>query len=427
MGVEKNNKINDYIDSVCTQVEFHEAHDEIRLELENHIVELAEEHMNFGLSESEAIDKSIAQMGDAAVVGKQLNKVHMPKPEWSILFLTFILSGIGILVNYFIQANGSGNSQSYTAWSTIISFFGFFILIGLYFFNYRKIKSISIYIFFASNLLLLLIEIYSDKLGYSILEREVFFGIPFLLILSIAGIFDGWDWTRTSNKIKAIFMLVFPALLLMVYPSFSAAFIYSAAFMAVAVISGLKIRYVFLTLAAGAGFLILILITGPMYRLNRFLAFLKPYSDPNGAGYVYRLIHDTLVLAKPFGAPGAFNPLNIPGRNTEFIFTYIICAFGWAAGIFLAIMFAAYIIRIIRSAVIVKDSYGRLLVSGFAAIFAVRFLWNIPMALGIGPIIGISLPFVSYGRIDYLVNAAAIGLILSVYRRKNISIFEANN
>jgi cell division protein FtsW (lipid II flippase) len=132
-------------------------------------------------------------------------------------------------------------------------------------------------------------------------------------------------------------------------------------------------------------------------------------------------------MAKLFASPGTFNPLLIPSRNTDFVFTYIVCAFGWAAGIFLAIMFAAYIIRIIHTAALVKDSYGRLLVSGFAAIFAVRFFWNIPMALGITPITGVSLPFISYGRIDYLVNMAAIGLILSVYRRKNISIFEANN
>jgi hypothetical protein len=78
MEIERTDKINEYIDAVCSEVNFHEAHNEIRMELENHITELAEEYIDSGLSIDEAINKSIIQMGDAAVVGKQLNNVHRP-------------------------------------------------------------------------------------------------------------------------------------------------------------------------------------------------------------------------------------------------------------------------------------------------------------------------------------------------------------
>lgn len=66
-----------------------------------------------------------------------------------------------------------------------------------------------------------------------------------------------------------------------------------------------------------------------------------------------------------------------------------------------------------------KTNYARLLASGLAAIFAVQFLWNIAMNLGFAPISEVGLPFISYGGSQLIINALAVGIILSIYRRKN--------
>ncbi|MEW6624523.1 MAG: FtsW/RodA/SpoVE family cell cycle protein [Bacillota bacterium] len=68
-----------------------------------------------------------------------------------------------------------------------------------------------------------------------------------------------------------------------------------------------------------------------------------------------------------------------------------------------------------------KNSYARLLISGFVVIFAIQFLWNMAMNLGLAPISEVGLPFISYGGSQLTINAFAKGIILSIYRRKNLS------
>lgn len=106
--------------------------------------------------------------------------------------------------------------------------------------------------------------------------------------------------------------------------------------------------------------------------------------------------------------------------HTDFIFSYITLTFGLVAGGILAALAVMFILRISRMATAVKNNYARLLISGFAAIFAVQFLWNILMNLGFAPICGVGLPFISYGGSQLIFNAAAIGIISSIYRRRNI-------
>jgi len=70
----------------------------------------------------------------------------------------------------------------------------------------------------------------------------------------------------------------------------------------------------------------------------------------------------------------------------------------------------------------VKEQYGRLLVIGLTSIFTIHFFWNILMTLGFAPISGFNLPFISYGGSQLIIQLAAMGLILSVYRRKDMVV-----
>jgi cell division protein FtsW (lipid II flippase) len=113
--------------------------------------------------------------------------------------------------------------------------------------------------------------------------------------------------------------------------------------------------------------------------------------------------------------------MGIPSAHTDFIFAYITYTFGWFTAIILAVLIMVFLIRMTRIAIIVKNNYARLLVIGLATIFAVQFLWNIAMNLGFAPISGVGLPFISYGGSQLISNALAVGIILSIYRRKNLS------
>jgi cell division protein FtsW (lipid II flippase) len=111
----------------------------------------------------------------------------------------------------------------------------------------------------------------------------------------------------------------------------------------------------------------------------------------------------------------------LPGLHTDFVFSYLTFTFGWIAGGVLAALAVIFIIRTAAIARLVKSPYARLLVSGIAAIFTVQFLWNILMNMGLAPLSGVGLPFISYGGSQLLFNAAAMGIVSSAYRRRNIS------
>jgi len=93
----------------------------------------------------------------------------------------------------------------------------------------------------------------------------------------------------------------------------------------------------------------------------------------------------------------------------------------------LVALIVLFIIRMASVAVVVKSNYARLMISGFVAVFAVQFLWNICMNLGLAPISWVELPFISYGGSQLIFDAAALGVISSIYRRRNISQFLINN
>lgn len=114
-----------------------------------------------------------------------------------------------------------------------------------------------------------------------------------------------------------------------------------------------------------------------------------------------------------------YNNINIqqslPAAHTDFVFPYLVYSLGWAYGIILCFILLIFISRISLNAFKTKDLYGRLLVIGEATLFTIPACWNILMGFGIVPIIGVSLPFISYGGSMLLFYSAILGLILNVY------------
>lgn len=159
---------------------------------------------------------------------------------------------------------------------------------------------------------------------------------------------------------------------------------------------------------------------GP-YRLSRLTAFLNWREDPYNTGYIYAVTHNILKEAGWF-RNGLYSNVSqkLPEAHTDFAFHNFVYSLGWVSGIILCCILLVFIWRISTNAFKTKDQYGRLLVIGGAAFLAVPIFWNILMSLGFLPIIGISLPFISYGGTQLLMDCAILGIILNVYRRKDI-------
>ncbi|MBS4025339.1 MAG: FtsW/RodA/SpoVE family cell cycle protein, partial [Clostridia bacterium] len=156
MDLNHNKKIQDYISEVCSQVRFRDVHQDVKLELEAHIQEIVEEHLSKGSSEKEAVEKALAKMGDADIIGKQLNKVHKPKPEWSVLLFSFLFINIGLIAMYFIQKQSLLTYEIHIfERSLLFSLMSLIPIVGLYFFDYRKLEKYSKHIYLGTLIILI--------------------------------------------------------------------------------------------------------------------------------------------------------------------------------------------------------------------------------------------------------------------------------
>jgi hypothetical protein len=146
MFLNQNNKVQLYLDDICSQIRFREAHQEIRLEIESHIQIKIQELLVKGLTEDEAVDQAISQMGEATLVGKQLNTVHQSKPEWSIIILSLLFISLGLLSMVLIGKQGLSMGVPIFEKSIIFTIIGATIIALLYLFDYRKLEIYSLHI-----------------------------------------------------------------------------------------------------------------------------------------------------------------------------------------------------------------------------------------------------------------------------------------
>lgn len=439
MDLMQNERIKVYMDVVCSQIKFKEIHKNIREELADHLSNLVEENMEKGLSLEEAINMGIKQMGDPYVLGQDLNKIHKPKPEWSILALTFIFTLIGILAIYILSSNElipGMSTYGIMKSSIIMLFLGVGTVLILYFFDYRKIKPISKSIYIITSLLLVVGKIIGNIYGgfgifkvvrgrVMIFSTDLGYIVPFLYAIALSRIFAENRWKK-DKVISNLIILFLPMILIITFQRsiIPPIVMYFAMASVLILVSGGSIKYILGSMGIGVGVVIFLVVNSP-YRIERLKNFINPFRDPLGSGYVdvqlKKLISSAGFLGNRINInSGESNVLNLPGMHTNYIFSSIIYTFGWLAGIFIIVLSIIFFIRLFKITKEVKDNYGKLLVATFSSLFIIQFIYNILMILGLAPLTDISMPFISYGTTLNMVNMVMIGIISSVYRRKEV-------
>ena len=178
-----------------------------------------------------------------------------------------------------------------------------------------------------------------------------------------------------------------------------------------------------LALNIGAGF-----FTDYVYRAlsphqqRRIQSFIDPSADPLGAGYnaiqAKVAIGSGGLLGKGFLHGNQTQLQFIPEQWTDFIFCVIGEEFGFFGAVIVMVLFLIVFLRIFRIASIAKDEFLSLTLIGILSVFIIHFVINIGMTTGVMPVIGIPLPFVSYGGSSLLVNMFMLGIVGNVYRTR---------
>ena len=156
------------------------------------------------------------------------------------------------------------------------------------------------------------------------------------------------------------------------------------------------------------------------YQRDRLMAFVNPHADPLGTGYT--IIQSTIAIGSGclWGRgwfSGTQNQLNfLPERHSDFIFSVIGEEWGWLGCLAVVLLFALLLLRTLQAALTASDPQGRLLAAGLCSWIAYQAFVNMGMVMGIFPVVGVPLPFISYGGSSMVLLWVAIGLLQSVHR-----------
>ncbi len=232
---------------------------------------------------------------------------------------------------------------------------------------------------------------------------------------------------KLRNLLLALLLVVPPLVLIYLQPSLGTTIILAVVWFMMALMAGIHLFHV--------GLLgLVIVVTSPIiwltmadYQRDRVLLFMDPQSDP-GAYYNIQQALISIgsggILGKGFSI-GTQNQLHfLRVRHTDFIFSVIGEELGLLGALLLFVLLLALIWRIMRAADLASDSFGRLLCIGVAAVIFFQSFVNLGVNLGLLPVTGTPLPFVSYGGSSLTAFLISIGLVQSVLMRHKALDFE---
>lgn len=427
MLIENEKKIDSFLNEVCTHIRFKDSHKEVKIELSDHIHDIFEELVEGNMNEDEAIDESIRRIGDSFDIGSRLNRVHHGKPDWITLILTVIFMNIGIFTMFLIKNSSLEANFDYSSLfqrSIGYSILGSIMAIAFFYFDYRKLKKYSLHLFIALSSLCIFMEFFAHDYvqGRSVLNLGIFnidliCVSPFLFVITSAGILSNKKYKE--NIMIKITIAFLPLFLMLNAPSFVAFGLYYVGFLSMIIRDFKKDHFikVFITLPI---VIFAMSILTSTYRIKRLIEILNP--SYRLQYHLIKQIHD--ITSKVGWFDHGFASMNeyIPGLHSEFSITFIIYSFGWFGFAILTSLSVIYLIRLLQISQTITDSYGKLIFSGFLSIITMEYAYNILMNVNLLPVMDFTLPFISYGRGNLIVHTICIGMILSIYRRRSLSM-----
>lgn len=268
------------------------------------------------------------------------------------------------------------------------------------------------------------------KIGSMSLQPSEFAKI--VLILGTAKVIEFFKKRETLNKPLSIlvilsFVLV-PVALIIMQPDYGTAMVILVILVTMLFVAGIKWRYVICAMLAVA-IIIPVAYTYvlPQHAKKRIDVFLNPQLDPRGAGY--NIIQSKLAVGSgQLWGMGLFEGNQtqlgiLPMKTTDFIYAVISEEMGFIISSVVIILFVILLARVLDIAKTSKDLYGSLICTGIFGMMLAHFIENVGMTMGLMPITGIPLPFISYGGSAMLTNMIAIGIVLSVASRRKKNLF----
>lgn len=359
----------------------------------------------------------------------------MKKIDKTLLIAVIILSLFGLLMIYSsssIWASYKFNdSYKYLKSQAIFLLVGYLIIFIVSNINYNIYKLYSNKILLGCIILLILVLI--PGIGSIRNGSRSWFGIGSFGIqpseFAKLGLIIFTSKYLTTNKIKDIKTSVLPILLVVIFifglimlqPDFGTGIILVMTIICLLFVSGVNMSFFVKIGILGLIGIVILIIIAP-YRLVRITSFLNPWADPLGSGFQ---IIQSLYAIGPGGllGMGLGNSIQkhfyLPEPQTDFIFSIISEELGFAGVLIVSSLFITIIYKGISISLKQEDNFAKYLSFGISFSLAFQTILNLMVVIGLIPVTGVTLPFLSYGGSSLLVSMTYIGILLNISKNKN--------
>ena len=362
--------------------------------------------------------------------------------DWLTLSVVLFITVLGIMTIFSATRQPSGGEVAQSSFyikQMVWMGIGILALIVFISFDYIWLARIAIPVYLIGLFLLFIVLVAGRtgmgaqrwiSLGPLSFQPSEFFKLMFIIMLANYYSFSR-EPLNTAGLLRVFFFVVFlPFLLLFKQPDLRTGIVVLLIFMSVSLAKGLQKKVIALIVIIGVvstPFLGSIMWTGLKdYQKNRIIAFIEPEVDPSGIGYHINQSKIAVGSGEFFGKgylQGTQGPFRfLPEKHTDFVFSVFAEEWGFAGSIFLLSLYLFLIMRGLDTARKAKDDFGRLLALGITFMFCIYFFVNIGMTLGMMPVVGIPLPFMSYGGTALLSNYISIAVLINI-RTRRFSLF----
>ena len=365
--------------------------------------------------------------------------------DWILLAATLALVTYGLLMLYSATHADTNISTPffYVRSQGIGLVIGFAFLVMISVSNYGWIARWRTYIYLGTLVLLVITLIPGIGAGSATVGANRWIQLPFfrlqsselaklLLVVSLAGVLA--EGVALRHRLRFVVMCVVyvlvPTALVFLQPDLGTALVFGAILVTMLVVWGVRLPHLGILAGVSVFAAVMALRILPSafgihvlkdYQLQRLTIFLDPERDPTRAGYQLTqskiAVGSGMFTGKGYlSQSGSQTNLNfLPEHHTDFIFAVVGEQLGFMGAMLLIGLFAVIIWRAFRIARLSEDVYGRLIATGIAGILVFQVFVNIGMTIGIMPVTGIPLPFVSFGSSSLVVFLMAIGLLESIH------------
>ena len=305
-------------------------------------------------------------------------------------------------------------------------------------FDYRTLRAYAPFVYVASIVGLIAVLVVGTSVngaqawiqlpgGFSIQPSE-FMKVALCvgLAMLLAERRDGETEPQLGDVGFALLIGLIPIGLVMLQPDLGTAVVMGMIVLGILAVAGTRLSWLAALLGLGVVAALVAVQLGVLdqYQIDRLLAFTNPDLDPQGVGYNTNQAFITIGSGGIFGL-GIFNGTQtgggfVPEQQTDFIFTVVGEELGFVGSAGLIVLFGVLLWRALRIAMRAEDLFGTLMATGIVCWFTFQMFQNIGMAVGIMPVTGVPLPFVSYGGTSMFANWMAIGLLENVHLRRSV-------